>query len=74
MGCCNRLWSGRSWTVKGRPASDRYEVVAGGRRLAALKLLAKQKRITKGTASPCRVLDADVVDGTEASLAENIVR
>ena len=55
-------------------ASDRYEVVAGGRRLAALKLLAKQKRITKGTAIPCRVLDADGVDGAEASLAENIVR
>ena len=44
-------------------ASDRYEVVAGGRRLAALKLLAKQKRITKGTAIPCRVLDTDGVDG-----------
>ena len=55
-------------------ASDRYEVVAGGRRLAALKLLAKQKRITKGTAIPCRVLDTDGVDGIEASLAENIVR
>ena len=55
-------------------ASDRYEVVAGGRRLAALKLLAKQKRITKNTAIPCRVLDTDGVDGTEASLAENIVR
>ena len=55
-------------------ASDRYEVVAGGRRLAALKLLAKQKRITKGTAIPCRVLDVDGVDGAEASLAENIVR
>jgi ParB/RepB/Spo0J family partition protein len=54
--------------------SDRYEVVAGGRRLAALKLLAKQKRITNGTAIPCRVLDTDGVDGAEASLAENIVR
>ncbi len=55
-------------------ASDRYEVVAGGRRLAALKLLAKQKRITKSTAIPCRVLDAGGVDGAEASLAENVVR
>ena len=55
-------------------ASDRYEVVAGGRRLAALKLLAKQKRITKSIPVPCRVLDADGVDGAEASLAENIVR
>ena len=55
-------------------ASDRFEVVAGGRRLAALKLLAKQKRITKSTAIPCRVLDVDGVDGSEASLAENVVR
>ena len=55
-------------------ASGRYEVVAGGRRLAALKLLAKQKRITKGTAIPSRVLDTDGGDGAEASLAENMVR
>jgi ParB family chromosome partitioning protein len=55
-------------------ACDRYEVVAGGRRLVALKLLAKQRRITMGIAIPCRVLDMDGVDGTEASLAENIVR
>jgi len=55
-------------------ATDRYEVVAGARRLAALKLLAKGKRITKGVAIPCRVLDADGVDGSEASLAENVVR
>jgi len=55
-------------------AMGRFEVVAGGRRLAALKLLAKHKRITKGTAIPCRVLDGAGVDGTEASLAENVVR
>ncbi len=54
--------------------SGRYEVVAGGRRLAALKLLAKQKRITKDIAIPCRMLDSEGVDGTEASLAENVVR
>ncbi len=57
----------------GQP-TDRYEVVAGGRRLAALQLLAKQKRIAKGSTVPCRVLDSDAVDGSEASLAENIVR
>ena len=55
-------------------ATDRFEVVAGARRLAALKLLAKGKRITKGAAIPCRVLDADGVDGSEASLAKNVVR
>ncbi len=54
--------------------TGRYEVVAGGRRLAALKLLAKQKRIAKGAVIPCRVLDGEGVDGTEASLAENVVR
>ena len=59
--------------------TGRYEVVAGGRRLAALRLLAKRKRIAKGTAIPCRVLDGAAVDGTsvngmEASLAENVVR
>jgi hypothetical protein len=55
-------------------AWDRHEVVAGGRRLAALKLLAKQKRITRGIAIPRHVLDADGVDVAEASLGENIVR
>jgi len=54
--------------------TGRFEVVAGGRRLAALKLLAKQKRITKGAVIPCRVLDGEGVDGIEASLAENVVR
>ncbi len=55
-------------------ATGKYEVAAGGRRLAALKLLAKRKRIGKGVAIPCRVLDGDGVDGAEASLAENVVR
>ncbi len=55
-------------------ATGRFEVVAGGRRLAALKLLAKQKRVGKATTIPCRVLDGEGVDGAEASLAENVVR
>ncbi len=55
-------------------ATERYEVVAGARRLAALKLLAKGKRVAKGTVIPCRVLDGEGVDGLEASLAENVVR
>jgi ParB family chromosome partitioning protein len=49
-----------------------YEVVAGGRRLAALKLLAKKKRIAAGYPVPCRILADD--DATEVSLAENVVR
>ena len=55
-------------------ATGKFEVAAGGRRLAALKLLAKRRRIGKGAAIPCRVLDGDGVDGAEASLAENVVR
>jgi len=55
-------------------ATGKYEVAAGGRRLTALKLLAKRKRIGNGAAIPCRVLDGDGVDGAEASLAENVVR
>ncbi len=55
-------------------ASDgvHYEVVAGGRRLAALKLLVKKRRIAKDYQVPCLL----VADGTArtASLTENIQR
>ena len=49
-----------------------YEVVAGGRRLAALKLLAKKHRIAKDWEVPC----LQVADGTArtASLTENVQR
>ena len=51
---------------------EHYEVVAGGRRLAALKLLAKKHRIPKEWAVPCLL----VADGTArtASLTENVQR
>ena len=51
---------------------ERYEVVAGGRRLAALKLLAKKRRISKEWEAPCLL----VADGTArtASLTENVQR
>ncbi|MHA6878931.1 ParB/RepB/Spo0J family partition protein [Ralstonia pseudosolanacearum] len=56
------------------PAADgeQYEVVAGGRRLAALKLLAKKHRIAKDWDVPC----LQVADGTArtASLTENVQR
>ena len=56
------------------PATDGeyYEVVAGGRRLAALKLLAKKHRIAKDWDVPC----LRVADGTArtASLTENVQR
>ena len=51
---------------------EHYEVVAGGRRLAALKLLAKKHRISKECDVPCLL----VADGTArtASLTENVQR
>jgi len=51
---------------------DRYEVVAGGRRLAALKLLAKEKQIAADYPVPCHALDGE--DASEISLAENEMR
>lgn len=51
---------------------EHYEVVAGGRRLAALKLLVKKHRIAKDWEAPCLL----VTDGTArtASLTENVQR
>lgn len=51
---------------------EHYEVVAGGRRLAALKLLAKCRRIAKDYQVPC-LLVADASART-ASLTENVQR
>ncbi len=62
----------RPGSSTGRKRATAFEVVAGGRRLAALKLLAKRKRIAKDFSAPCRVLADD--DATEVSLAENVVR
>ncbi len=51
---------------------EHYEVVAGGRRLAALKLLAKKRRIAKDWNVPClRVADASA---RTVSLTENVQR
>ena len=50
----------------------KYEVNAGGRRLAALKLLAKEGKIAKDFAVPCKLTAADAAQ--EISLAENIQR
>ena len=54
------------------PDGEQYEVVAGGRRLAALKLLAKKHSIAKDWEVPCLL----VADGTArtASLTENVQR
>ncbi|PJL68664.1 chromosome partitioning protein ParB [Stenotrophomonas maltophilia] len=53
-------------------AGEQYEVVAGDRRLTALKLLAKKKRIAADYEVPC-LLVADASART-VSLAENVLR
>ena len=59
-------------TVIAAANGEHYEVVAGGRRLAALKLLSKTRRIPKDWAVPC-LLVADASART-ASLTENVQR
>lgn len=51
--------------------TGKFAVVAGQRRLAALKLLAKQKRILKTYPVPCARVTADI---EEVSLAENALQ
>jgi len=51
--------------------TGKFSVVGGGRRLAALKLLAKRKTIAKSYAVPCLINEGDE---EEVSLAENVVR
>ncbi len=50
----------------------KYEVVAGARRLAALRLLAKEGRLAEDAEIPCNVRNTD--NHTELSLAENVQR
>src|ERR1700738_2174841 len=52
--------------------NEKYKVIAGARRFAALTKLAKEKAIPKTFDVPCRVVDEQ--GGTEASLAENVIR
>jgi len=52
--------------------TGKFEVVAGGRRLAALKLLVKRKVLPKAAAIPCLLLETGLVE--EISLAENITQ
>jgi ParB family chromosome partitioning protein len=55
-----------------RADNNRFTVVAGGRRLAALKALAKQGAIARDFPVPCHILDDNAA--TESSLAENVQR
>src|SRR5271170_4945264 len=52
--------------------NGKFEVVAGGRRHAALKLLAKRKTLAKDAPVNCNVLTGE--DAAEISLAENEMR
>ncbi|RVK90346.1 ParB/RepB/Spo0J family partition protein [Sinorhizobium meliloti] len=60
-------------TVRKAAKGNKYEVIAGSRRFAALTLLAKQGRIDKSALVPCNVRSGDDND-TEISLAENTQR
>lgn len=51
--------------------TGKFSVTGGGRRLSALKLLAKRKAIAKSYAVPCLINEGDE---EEVSLAENVVR
>lgn len=53
-------------------AADQFEVIAGGRRLAAMNLLVKRKQMKPNAAVPCIIRKGDEVE--ETSLAENVVR
>ncbi len=53
--------------------TGRYAVVAGGRRLAALQLLVRLRRLNKTAPVPCTVGRADIA-AEEDSLAENTMR
>lgn len=50
----------------------KFAVIAGGRRLRALRMLAKAGDIEKNAPIPCRIISGD--NAAELSLAENIVR
>lgn len=61
------------WTEAGaNVGTARFEVIAGGRRLLALKKLAREKKIAKDHPVPCDILNGH--DPIEISLAENVVR
>jgi ParB family chromosome partitioning protein len=54
-------------------ASGKFAVIAGGRRLRALRMLAKAGDMEKNAPIPCRAISSDD-NATELSLAENVSR
>ena len=59
--------------VRVTDGSDRYAVIAGGRRLTALIDLAREGMLSIDYLVPCRVVD-DTAPESELSLTENVVR
>ena len=59
--------------VRAIDGSDRYAVIAGGRRLTALIDLAREGMLSTDYPVPCRMVD-DTAPESELSLAENVVR
>ncbi len=61
--------------VRANADGKTFQVVGGGRRLSALRALAKKRRsrFRPATPIPCRVIADDVID-EEISAAENLVR
>ena len=57
----------------GEDGGERFAVIAGARRLAALNDLAREGRVPSNHPVLCRVIENGVSD-TEISLAENVVR
>ena len=60
-------------TDPGQAPGERFAVIAGARRLAALNELAGEGVIEANHLVPCRVIENGAADG-EISLAENVVR
>ena len=59
--------------VRSEDADGHYAVVAGGRRLAALKALAADGVLDAAHPVPCLIVDGDATS-SELSLAENVIR
>ncbi|MDE2976219.1 MAG: ParB N-terminal domain-containing protein, partial [Acidobacteriota bacterium] len=59
--------------VRGESSNGHYAVVAGGRRLAALKALAADGVLDAAHPVPCLVVD-NTAQSSELSLAENVIR
>lgn len=62
----------QNFTVTAASSGEHYEVVAGGRRLAALKLLVKTKRLDTDWPVPCLLVQTQ--NASTVSLTESVQR